>query len=99
MTIENRERENGDVIKYISHGIMNGVVEWLPLFLTPFLPVWRGGGVLPLLQEYRFSVAEQCLPCGGRGFSEARKSPFGMTEEALPHGCDGTVVMHDSANG
>lgn len=78
---------------------MNVVVEWLPLFLTPFLPVWRGGGVLPLLKECRFSVAEQCLPCGGRGFSEARKSPFGMTEEALPHGCDGTVVMHDSANG
>ena len=79
MTTENRERENGDVIKYISHGIRNGVVEWLPLFLTPFLPVWRGGGVLPLLQECRFGVAEQCLQCGGRGFSEARKSPFGMT--------------------
>ena len=99
MTTENRERENGDVIKYISHGIRNGDVECLPLFLTPFLPVRRGGGVLPLLQECRFGVAERCLQCGGRGFSEARKSPFGMTEEALPHGCDGTIVMHDSANG
>ena len=54
------------------------------------VPVWRNGA---------FSVAERCLQCGGRGFSEARKSPFGMTEEALPHGCDGTIVMHDSANG
>ena len=65
----------------------------------PFSARPEGCGVLPLLQECRFGVAEQCLQCGGRGFSEARKSPFGMTEEALPHGCDGTVVMHDSANG
>lgn len=77
----------------------NGVVECLPLSLAPFLPVRRGGGGLVVLPECRFRVAERYVLSGGRGFPEARKSPFGMTEEAFPHDGNGTVVVRNSANG
>ena len=73
MTTENRERENGDVIKYISHGIRNGVVEWLPLFLTPFLPVRRGAeyfrccrNAVSVWRNSAFSVAEEAFLRRGR---------------------------------